>query len=163
MAQWHYLCDGKEVGPLNDKAICHLLAKGRLTLDALVRREDWTDWRPLREVRELVRDPVSPSLPAVPILDYESRTDPYTPESRFHATVSGLAAILGIAFLAAPSFGSSWQIGSALMAFGAGLKALAVMRSEGTSRDRPLALAGTLGGIIGIVARIVLWCIHYFR
>ncbi|MGA2501352.1 MAG: DUF4339 domain-containing protein [Tepidisphaeraceae bacterium] len=164
MPHWHYFSDGEKVGPLDDEAVRLLLAEGRLSPDGLVQRDDWTECRPLRDVPELAADPAAPSTPAVPVLDYESRTDiKYNAEGRFHAIVSGLAAALCIILLAAPSYGSAFQTMSALAAFAAGRKALTVMRDNGTTQDRFLAFAGTFGGIIGLVCRIVLWCIHYFR
>lgn len=164
MPQWRYYSDGEEVGPIDEQAIRALLAEGRLSFDGLVQREDWTEWRPLRDVPEFATDPALPAAPAAPVLDYESRTSvPFDSEGWFHANVSGFAAGLCIGLLGTPSYGSSFQIGSSLMAFGAGMKALSIMREKSTSRGRWLAVIGMFVGMLGLVGRIVLWCVHYFR
>jgi hypothetical protein len=68
MRSWFFARDGQQHGPVTDDELNEMLATGALSHDALVWTEGMKDWRPAKEVEELVlRDlpppPLPPSLP----------------------------------------------------------------------------------------------------
>lgn len=59
--KWYYQQDGREVGPIAEKALRELASAGILSAQALVRREDRSEWRPLEQSLEESPPPVEGS------------------------------------------------------------------------------------------------------
>jgi len=62
---WHYVEQGKQLGPVNDDWILELERSGKINANTLVWREGMADWKPLRDVRsELKRSGMTVVGPA---------------------------------------------------------------------------------------------------
>jgi hypothetical protein len=48
---WYYSIDGKQQGPVDDRALDNLTTAGAVTADTYVWKEGMTNWAPLRQVR----------------------------------------------------------------------------------------------------------------
>lgn len=65
MADWFFLSDGKQVGPIGDADFSQLVASGRVTPETYVWRGDLPDWVPYRSLAPGLQSPTSgPDNPA---------------------------------------------------------------------------------------------------
>jgi uncharacterized RDD family membrane protein YckC len=81
---WHYVEQGKQLGPVNDDWILELERSGKISADTLVWREGMTDWKPLREIRSELKSlgmPVNPDAPASTMIVAEAAPGTSGPEA----------------------------------------------------------------------------------